>query len=315
MTDSEISGDCLSDSPVAGSIAVSEGLYRPAGPHNRPLQVERFERVIAAMSRRLDRPMTNAKMADIACLSPSHFNRLFRCATGIPPIHFHYALRLDFAKRLLVDTDLSITDICFEVGYNSLGTFVSRFSQLVGLSPSAFRSLTREFAKIRLSDLSALLATDVDEWSPAKTICGTISEPTDGIVFTALFPRAIPAGVPLACSVSSGAGAYGLPNPGNGNWYVFAVSVPRAATGVQLITLDGLRRVDRRTPVGEPRKIVDEPSHRALHLGEGARHHDQAAEGQAAAEIGRRGHPAAWKLTCADKAHSTPTKAAIWSRE
>ena len=43
-------------------------------------------------------------------------------------------------------------------------------------------------------------------------------------------------------------------------------------------------------PVGNTREVVDEPSHRPLHLGEGARHHDQAAEAQVAAEIGRRGH-------------------------
>ena len=48
--------------------------------------------------------------------------------------------------------------------------------------------------------------------------------------------------------------------------------------------------MDRRTPVGKAREVVDEPSHRPLHLGEGAGHHDQAAEGQGAAEIGRRGH-------------------------
>jgi len=48
--------------------------------------------------------------------------------------------------------------------------------------------------------------------------------------------------------------------------------------------------VDRRTPFGKAREVIDEPSHRPLHLGEGASHHDQAAKGQAAAEIGRRRH-------------------------
>src|ERR1700757_4569409 len=65
--------------------------------------LERFERVITAMNNRLDQPMTNTRLADIACLSPCHFNRLFRNMVGIPPIQFHYALRLKAAKRLLME--------------------------------------------------------------------------------------------------------------------------------------------------------------------------------------------------------------------
>jgi AraC family transcriptional regulator len=195
------------------------------------------------MNRRLDQPMTNSNMADIACLSPCHFNRLFRHATGIPPIQFHYALRLDRAKRLLVGTDLSITEICFEVGYNSLGTFTSRFNQLVGLSPSAFRSLTRKFVSTRLSDLTALLLEPADAPAPSRSICGEVSGTgCDGLIFIALFPRAIPEGVPAVCALTSAGASYYLPNPGYGIWHVFAVAVPWAAAGMQLITLDGLQR-------------------------------------------------------------------------
>jgi AraC family transcriptional regulator len=210
---------------------------------NELIHVPRFERVIMAMNRRLDKPMTNSNMADIACLSPCHFNRLFHHATGIPPIQFHYALRLDRAKRLLVGTDLSITEICFEVGYNSLGTFTSRFNQLVGLSPSAFRNLARKFASTRLSDLGALLLEAADMPAPSRNICGTVSSAGyDGLIFTALFPRGIPEGVPAVCAVTSDPGPYCLPNPGYGIWRVFALAIPWAATGTQLITLDGLHR-------------------------------------------------------------------------
>jgi AraC-like DNA-binding protein len=195
------------------------------------------------MNHRLDQPMTNNNMADIACLSPCHFNRLFRTMTGIPPIQFHYALRLDRAKRLLVSTDLSITEICFEVGYNSLGTFTSRFNHLVGLSPSAFRSLTRKFAATRLMDLSASLADAADKHAIPRNICGTVSSAgCDGLIFTALFPRAIPEGIPAACALTNDSGPYSLANPGHGIWHVFAVAIPWVAAGMQLITLDGLRR-------------------------------------------------------------------------
>jgi AraC-like DNA-binding protein len=208
-----------------------------------PHHLQRFERVISAMGRRLDQPMTNSRMADIACLSPCHFNRLFRHAVGIPPIQFHYALRLREAKRLLMNTDLSITEICFEVGYNSHGTFTTRFNQLVGLPPSAFRKLSRRFASARLGDVRLPLLEAIQRPCAERNIGGRISGARgDGPVFTALFPRAIPEGIPMACALTDDAGAYVLPNPGFGSWYIFAVAVPWSAVGVQLMNLDGMPR-------------------------------------------------------------------------
>lgn len=239
-------GVTANDNHAAGS-GVRHAAMSPHHGHvagrNEVIYLQRFERVVTAMNRRLDQPMTNSNMADIACLSPCHFNRLFRHATGIPPIQFHYALRLDRAKRLLVSTDLSITEICFEVGYNSLGTFTSRFNQLVGLSPSAFRNLTRRFVSTRLGDLSALLLESADLPALSRHICGTVSSPgCDGLIFLAVFPRAIPEGVPAVCALASYPGPYSLPNPGHGVWHIFAVAVPWSAAGMQLVTLDGLRR-------------------------------------------------------------------------
>jgi len=210
---------------------------------NELIYLQRFERVVTAMNRRLDQPMTNSNMADIACLSPCHFNRLFRHATGIPPIQFHYALRLDHAKRLLMSSNLSITEICFEVGYNSLGTFTSRFNQLVGLSPRAFWRLTRNFLSTRLSDLRAPLLESADLPALSRHICGTVSNSgCDGLIFLAVFPRAIPKGIPAVCALTNYPGPYSLPNPGHGVWHIFAVAVPWTAAGMQLVTLDGLRR-------------------------------------------------------------------------
>lgn len=239
-------GEKAGDDPSAGQDfdRVSRGPeYGHVAGRNDLIYAQRFERVVSAMNRRLDLPMSNSKMADIACLSPCHFNRLFRHATGIPPIQFHYALRLDRAKRLLVSTDLSITEICFEVGYNSLGTFTSRFNQLVGLSPSAFRSLTRKFESVRLGDLSARLLELACAPALSRSICGEVSDAVcDGLIFTALFPRAIPEGIPAACALTSAGAPYYLPHPGCGVWHVFAVAIPWTTAGTQLITLDGLQR-------------------------------------------------------------------------
>src|SRR5699024_10941533 len=96
---------------------------------------------IEFMRRDLATPVTLRDLADFASYSPYHFNRVFRNAIGVPPAEFRAALRFDWAKHLLLTTDLSITEVCFEVGFDSLGTFSTRFSDLVGVGPKIFRRL------------------------------------------------------------------------------------------------------------------------------------------------------------------------------
>jgi AraC-like DNA-binding protein len=78
-----------------------------------------------------------------AGLSPFYFNRLFTQAFDETPHEFVTRLRIDRAKRLLLADNDSVTDICFHVGYESLGSFSTRFSTLTGLSPAAFRREAR----------------------------------------------------------------------------------------------------------------------------------------------------------------------------
>ncbi len=80
-------------------------------------------------------------LADVACLSAFHFSRVFRAVTGIPPGQFLAVLRLELAKRLLLTSDLPVTDICSAVGYTSVGTFTSQFTELVGMTPIHLRRL------------------------------------------------------------------------------------------------------------------------------------------------------------------------------
>lgn len=81
-----------------------------------------------------------------ACLSPYHYQRMFRRTFGESPHEFLTRLRMDEAKRLLARDQLAVTDVCFAVGYESLGSFSTRFRSLVGQSPSEYqRSLRRVF--------------------------------------------------------------------------------------------------------------------------------------------------------------------------
>lgn len=77
--------------------------------------------------------------ASQACLSPFHFNRLFVQAFGETPHEFVTRMRISQAKKLLLAENDSVTDICFDLGYESLGSFSTRFRSLTGLSPVAFR--------------------------------------------------------------------------------------------------------------------------------------------------------------------------------
>lgn len=78
-----------------------------------------------------------------ACLSPFHFNRVFARAFGETPHEFVTRLRIEEAKKLLLAENQSVTDICLDVGYESLGSFSTRFRSLTGLSPATFRREAR----------------------------------------------------------------------------------------------------------------------------------------------------------------------------
>jgi AraC family transcriptional regulator len=210
---------------------------------NHNLHMRSIERVIRTISDRLHISMSNDEMAEIACFSPCHFNRLFHKVTGIPPIQFHYAMRIARAKELLIETNLGITEICFEVGYNSLGTFISRFNELVGVSPSAFRRLARRMAGMRLADFP-LSFLEVSTMPPiVDGVSGRIIHDTGAdVIFTGLFRRAIPEGRPSGCALNYDETEYTLPVPADGLWHVLSVAVPPTVEAFQLLTLKGLAR-------------------------------------------------------------------------
>jgi len=88
---------------------------------------------------RLDSPVTLGEAANAAALSPYHFLRSFKMAFGRTPHAYLTGLRMQKARRLLAQTELPVTEICFSVGYRSLGSFSARFKELSGQSPSEFR--------------------------------------------------------------------------------------------------------------------------------------------------------------------------------
>ena len=85
-------------------------------------------------------PLDVDDLARAAGLSRAHFSREFRRAFGEPPHTYLLTRRLERAAALLRNTDRSVTDICFSVGLQSLGSFTTSFTRTYGLSPTAYRA-------------------------------------------------------------------------------------------------------------------------------------------------------------------------------
>ena len=96
------------------------------------------------MDRDYAKPLDVPALARVALMSPGHFSRNFRAAFGETPHSYLMTRRIERAKALLRRGDLSVTEVCFEVGCTSLGSFSSRFTELVGETPSAYRARSHE---------------------------------------------------------------------------------------------------------------------------------------------------------------------------
>jgi AraC-like DNA-binding protein len=100
----------------------------------------RMLRARDTMDRSYARPLDVPALARVACVSKAHFSRQFRDTFGETPHRYLQRRRLERAMELLRDTGRPVTEICFDVGFNSLGTFSRVFRQVVGEPPSAYRA-------------------------------------------------------------------------------------------------------------------------------------------------------------------------------
>lgn len=99
-----------------------------------------LRRVRDRMDLEYDRPLDVTSLARAVHLSPGHFSRQFKAAYRETPYQYLMTRRIERAMTLLRTTDMSVTEVCFTVGCTSLGTFSTRFSELVGVPPSVYRA-------------------------------------------------------------------------------------------------------------------------------------------------------------------------------
>jgi len=91
------------------------------------------------MDREYMRPLDVDAIAREALMSPAHFSRRFRAAYGETPYAYLMTRRIERAKALLRAGELTVSEVCLEVGCSSLGSFSARFAELVGETPTAYR--------------------------------------------------------------------------------------------------------------------------------------------------------------------------------
>jgi AraC family transcriptional regulator len=188
-----------------------------------------IERAIAYIWERYSEPLSLTDIARSAMLSRFYFARTFRNVTGVTPGRYLAAVRIYQAKRMLLSTSTSITDITYAVGYNSLGSFTTYFTKSVGVSPSQFRRISR--------DEEAGLPLPIREPAAAHgTVAGTLNLPhsyADCRVYLGTFTTAIVQYQPSAATIvdmsSRRPTAYLLHDVPAGTWMLHAVAVADTA--------------------------------------------------------------------------------------
>lgn len=161
--------------------------------------------------------------------SKFHFTREFNRITGTTPRRFLAALRMERAKKMLLETSLDVVDVSTAVGYMSVGTFSSRFSTLVGVSPREWRKLRGRTAAVP------------DVRGPGRTVLrgrvhlpdGVMSAPSD--IFVAVYEDSVVQGTPIASTRAKGITDFELHGVPAGSWVVSIVLRSAAPDDVGLL--------------------------------------------------------------------------------
>ncbi|GIP41112.1 AraC family transcriptional regulator [Paenibacillus sp. J31TS4] len=188
-----------------------------------------IDAVVSYIHDHLYDPLPLARLAEYAAYSPYHFTRIFKERIGLSPQYYISSLRLQRAKDLLLRTDMTIRDIGLEVGQQSLGTFTTRFTERVGMTPSHFRH------SASLADSHFRSLQRLSDWrespgyflSRLARVEGTVRAdvPFDGFVLIGLFPKPIPEGFPLYGTLLSSLGSFCFADVQPGTYYLMATSV------------------------------------------------------------------------------------------
>jgi len=200
-------------------------------------------RALKMMRLRLASQISLELLAKTAAMSPFHFERVFQQLTGLRPFQFLSAMRLVRAREMVLTTDAPITAICFDVGYNSVGTFTRRFTASVGVSPRGLRRFFLNRQELTLDTQGAANVNGAD----IVVHCRGVAEGT--LIFIGAFPSPVPMGRPKACATMVGTGTVVLPDVPPGRHYVLAAACPASATSDSFGSVETLIGIADPAPV------------------------------------------------------------------
>ncbi|MQA82941.1 MAG: helix-turn-helix domain-containing protein [Streptosporangiales bacterium] len=186
------------------------------------------------MREHLTSPLTLGDLADAVGYSPFHLARLFRTTVGIPPGEFRTALRFHHAKRLLIGEGLSVTDTCFAVGFDSLGSFSSRFTSLVGVTPATFKRLPE---LVEGSTPTRPYVRGADRAFDG-VVRGTVRTTRCSAIYVGLFPQAIAKSRPVAGAFLTTPGPFELLGVPPGTYRLLAAGQPPGADMIERLAPD-----------------------------------------------------------------------------
>ena len=226
------------------------------------------QRVVSLIHRRYYEPLTLQDLAAEACYSTFHFTRVFHKEAGLPPRQFLTAVRLYHAKRLLAGTDMSIVDVVTSVGYSSVGTFTTRFTNATGVSPSAFRdpAVNRLLALVgpcglQLPSAATVAAAECRGRRYADStgaIVGSLLLPDRAELLIGVFDSTTPQTGPVACHTIAASDAVEIyiQNVPVGLWHLVAIGRRQGALtdrdAALLATTQRPIRVSQGEVVGAP---------------------------------------------------------------
>ncbi len=142
--------DCIRQEKPSSEIGMSLDIYKlfiellnPQSPKSKgeSSYEESIQEVKTYISENLNENLTVSKLAETVNMSSSHFSRVFKQQTGVSPYDFVLLSRLNRAKYLLQQTDMTIASIAYDIGFNSESNFIYFFSENEGISPGKFRKL------------------------------------------------------------------------------------------------------------------------------------------------------------------------------
>lgn len=182
------------------------------------------ERVIAAMHTRFREPLSVEALARVALFSPYHFDRFFAQITGVPPLRFLAAIRIQQAKRLLLLTSYPVARIAGEVGYNSLGTFTRQFTSYVGVSPSRFRRSAEEVSRCCTAAVHACAPLPQTAGEGVQ-VEARVPDGFAGLVFLGVFSSSLPRSLPIGCVVAEGTASTRIAPVPDGRYFLFGAGI------------------------------------------------------------------------------------------